>query len=220
MNEVSEIRVMIVDDHTMVRAGIRSLLESQSQMEVVADTGNSAQVLDLVEQHVPDVILLDIAMPGTNGIELTEKIAGKYPGSHIIILSMHDQEEYVLRALRAGAAAYLLKDSAVAELELAIRAVMLGETFLSPAISRMVIDQLIHPSEDGGREPDPLTPRQREILEFIAQGHATKEIAFLLNISTKTVESHRAQIMARLEIHDVPGLVRYAIRTGLISTED
>jgi len=220
MNEEAGVRVMIVDDHTMVRAGIRSLLEKQAAIQVVADTGDSTRVLDMVAQHTPDLILLDIAMPGINGIDLTERIAAKYPGTRIIILSMHDQVEYVLRALRAGAAGYLLKDSAVAELGFAIRAVRKGETFLSPAVSSLVVDQVIRPSEDDERDSDPLTLRQREILALIAQGQATKEIAYQLNISAKTVESHRAQIMARLDIHDVPGLVRYAIRMGLISTNE
>lgn len=220
MNDESKIRVMIVDDHTMVRAGIRSLLEKQPEMQVIADSGNTSEVLELVGRHAPDIVLLDIAMPGVNGIELAERLAKNHPGSRIIILSMHDQEEYVLRALRAGAAAYLLKDSAVAELEFAIRAVMRGETFLSPAISRTVVEQLMrHPNADG-REQGPLTARQREILQLIVQGQSTKQIAFMLNISAKTVESHRAQIMSRLDIFDVPGLVRYAIRTGLISPEN
>jgi DNA-binding NarL/FixJ family response regulator len=163
---------------------------------------------------------MDIAMPGLNGIEVASRVAKDHPDAKVIILSMHVTEEYVLQAMRAGAKGYLLKDSATVELELALRAVMKGETYLSPSVSRHVVDGFVRGKAGEEGSPELLTPRQREILQLIAEGHTTKEIAVKLNLSTKTVETHRTQLMDRLGIHDVAGLVRYAIRVGLVTAND
>ena len=213
------IRILVADDHTLVRAGIRELLQKIPQVEVVAEAGDGREALALVKAKLPNLVLLDIAMKSLTGLEVAERIAKDFPGVKVIILSMHANEEYVMRALRAGASGYLLKDAATAELELALKAVSAGETYLSPAISRAVIDSYLGRVEGKQSPLDQLTPRQREILQLIAEGRSTKEIAFTLNVSVKTVETHRAQLMDRLDIHDVAGLVRYAMRVGLISPE-
>ena len=212
-------RVLLADDHVLVRAGIRSLLEKMSGIEVVAEAGDGYEALELTKKHFPNVVLMDIAIPGLNGLEALARATKEFPAVKVIILSMHANEEYVLRALRAGACGYLLKDAAVTELELALRAVTRGETYLSPRISKRVIGSYLE--RLGNERPlrEELTPRQREIVQLIAEGKSTKEIAFLLKVSVKTVEAHRAQLMARLDIHDVAGLVRYAMRVGLVPPE-
>ena len=212
------LRVLLADDHALVRAGMRSLLRDIESVEVVGEAADGAQALALAERERPDVVLLDIAMKGMNGLEAAARFRELHPGIKVIILSMHASEEYVLQALRAGAAAYLIKDSATAELEIALRSVMRGETYLSPAISRQVVEGYVQRVGAGTGE-DPLTPRQREVLKRIAEGRSTKEIAFDLGLSVKTVETHRAQIMERVGIRDVAGLVRYAMRTGLVPPE-
>lgn len=214
------IRVLLADDHALVRAGIRSLLEKLPGVQVVGEASDGREALALIKSRAPNLILMDIAMTGLNGLDAAARVAREFPEIGVIILSMHATEEYVMQALRAGVSGYLLKDAATVELELAIQAVTRGETYLSPAISRRVIDDYL---ERVGHEQQPveqLTPRQREILQLIAEGKSTKEIAFLLNLSVKTVETHRAQLMDRLDIHDVAGLVRYAMRIGLIWPED
>ena len=213
------IRVLLADDHTLVRAGFRRLIQDLPAIEVVAEAESGHEALRLVQEHQPDVILLDIAMPGLNGLEVAARLAEEFPRVRVLILSMHLNEEYVWQALRAGASGYLLKDSGDSELEIAIRAVARGETYLSPPVSKQVIsDYMLR----AGSEPsslDRLTPRQREVLQLIAEGHSTKEIAFTLKVSVKTVESHRTELMERLNIHDVAGLVRYAIRVRLVSPD-
>ena len=215
---MAALRVLLVDDHALVRAGMRSLLQDLPEVEVVAEAGDGAEALAAAERERPDVVLMDIAMKGMNGLEAAAHLRERLPGVKVIILSMHTSEEYVLLALRAGAAAYLIKDSATSELELALKSVMRGETYLSPAISRQVVDGYVQ-RVGVGAGPDPLTPRQREVLKRIAEGRSTKEIAFDLNLSVKTVETHRAQIMERLGIRDVAGLVRYAMRAGIVPPE-
>ena len=215
---MAALRVLLVDDHALVRAGMRSLLQDIADIEVVAEASDGAEALAAAEREQPDVVLMDIAMKGMNGLEAAARLRERRPEAKIVILSMHTSEEYVLLALRAGAAAYLIKDSATSELELALKCVMRGETYLSPAISRQVVDGYVQ-RVGVGAGPDPLTPRQREVLKRIAEGRSTKEIAFDLNLSVKTVETHRAQIMERLGIRDVAGLVRYAMRTGLVPPE-
>jgi len=212
------LRVLLADDHALVRAGMRSLLRDIEGVAVVGEAADGGQALALAERERADVVLLDIAMKGMNGLEAAARFRELHPGIKVIILSMHASEEYVLQALRAGAAAYLIKDSATAELELALRSVMRGETYLSPAISRQVVEGYVQRVGAGTGE-DPLTPRQREVLKRIAEGRSTKEIAFDLGLSVKTVETHRAQIMERVGIRDVAGLVRYAMRTGLVPPE-
>jgi DNA-binding NarL/FixJ family response regulator len=211
-------RVLLVDDHDLVRAGIRSLLEKMTGIEVVSEAGDGREALELIKKQLPDLVLLDIAIPGLNGLEALARVTKEFPAVKVIVLSMHANEEYVLRALRAGACGYLVKDAAVAELELAIRAVTLGEIHLSSRISRRVIASYLERLGNGPIRGE-LTPRQREIVQLIAEGKNTKDIAFLLKISVKTVEAHRAQLMARLGIQEVVGLVRYAMRTGLVPPE-
>jgi DNA-binding NarL/FixJ family response regulator len=215
---MTPLRVLLVDDHALVRAGMRSLLQDLPDVEVVAEAGDGAEALAAAERERPDVVLMDIAMKGMNGLEAAARLRERLPGVKVIILSMHTSEEYVLLALRAGAAAYLIKDSATSELELALKCVMRGETYLSPAISRQVVDGYVQ-RVGASAGPEPLTPRQREVLKRIAEGRSTKEIAFELSLSVKTVETHRAQIMERLGIRDVAGLVRYAMRAGLVPPE-
>jgi DNA-binding NarL/FixJ family response regulator len=209
------IKVLLADDHALVRAGIRSLLNAMDEVEVVAEAASGEEAIELVAASHPDVVLMDIAMKGITGLEAAARMRDRNPGVRVVILSMHSGEEYVLQALRAGAAGYLLKDAATGELELALRSVMRGESWLSPAVSRQVVEGYV---QRAGSEQatEVLTARQREVLRLVAGGKSTKEIAFLLNLSVKTVETHRAQIMERLGIRDVAGLVRYALRTGLV----
>ena len=213
------IRVLLADDHTLVRAGIRSLVQALSGIQVVAEAGDGREALSLIEAHQPDVAMLDIAMPGLNGLEVAAQVVNSYPYVRVIILSMHATEEYVLRALRAGAAGYLLKDADISELELAIKAVTRGETYLSPAVSRHVTEYVRRVGQDGGSGLERLTPRQREVLQLVAEGNTTQESARIMNLSVKTVETHRTQLMERLDIHDIAGLVRYAVREGLVTLD-
>jgi len=213
------LRVIVIDDHNLVRAGIRALLSTIRGVEVVAEAADGAEAPALIEKYGPDVVLMDIAMKSLNGLNATAKITAAHPQVRVLILSMHANEEYVLQALRAGAAGYLLKEAATAELEIALQAVSRGETYLSPPVSRAVVDGYVSRTA-AEREHDGLTPRQREILRLIAQGLGTKEIAYQLDLSVKTIETHRAMLMERLGIRDVAGLTRYAIRAGLISADD
>ena len=213
------VRVLLADDHALVRAGIRALLEGLEGVTVVAEAGNGGEVVELARKHRPDVVLLDISMPGLGGLEASALLKQELQEVRVVMLSMHANEEYVLQALRAGAVGYMLKDSATAELELALQAVMQGETYLSPPISRQVVEGYVQ--RVGAEQPaaDHLTPRQRQVLQLIAEGLSTKEIAYRLELSVKTVETHRAQLMERLQIRDIAGLVKYAIRNGLVSSE-
>jgi DNA-binding NarL/FixJ family response regulator len=209
-------RILIADDHTLVRAGLTSLIARLPEMEVVAEAADGRQALRMVRDLQPDIVLMDIAMPGLNGLESAERIHGIHPKIKIIILSMHASEEYVAQALKAGASGYLLKDAATAELEMALKSVSMGQFYLSPAISRQVVDNFLRGGPTG---LDLLTPRQREILQLIAEGKGTRDIAEILHLSVKTVETHRAQLMDRLDIHDVAGLIRYALKKGLITAD-
>jgi len=213
---VTPIRVVLADDHTLVRAGIRALLEKLPDVHVVAEASDGREAVHLVTTTQPDVVLMDIAMPGLNGLEATRRLVKEFPAIRVLILSMHKNEEYVWQTLRAGAVGYLLKDADLAELVLAITAVTRGETYLSPPISKHVIREYVQ--RVGGEETglEQLTPRQREILQLIAEGHTTKMIAQRLGLSVKTVETHRVQMMERLDIHEIAGLVRYAIRMGVV----
>jgi DNA-binding NarL/FixJ family response regulator len=216
-------RILLADDHTLVRAGLRALLESVDGVTAIFEAGDGRRALELIAAERPDVALLDIAMPGLNGLEVAERVASESPRTRLVILSMHSTPSHVAQALRAGAVGYLLKDSAAEELGLALRAVESGETYLSPAISRQVVDGYLGrtavPADSQPAVADVLTPRQREILQLVAEGKSSKEVANLLGLSVKTVEAHRGQIMERLRIHDLAGLVRYAIRVGLVSPE-
>jgi DNA-binding NarL/FixJ family response regulator len=209
-------RILVADDHTLMRAGLASLIARLSDMEVVGEASDGRQAMRMVRELKPDMVLMDIAMPGLNGLEAAERIHGLEPQIKIIILSMHANEDYVAQALKAGAAGYLLKDAATTELEMALKSVAMGQFYLSPAISRQVVDNFLRGGPSG---LDVLTPRQREILQLIAEGKSTREIADTLHLSVKTVETHRTQLMDRLDIHDMAGLVRYALRKGLITAD-
>jgi DNA-binding NarL/FixJ family response regulator len=218
------IRVLIADDHTLVRAGLRALLSGLPDIEVVAEAGDGRQALECIKEYQPDVALIDIAMSGLNGLEAASRAKQDFPSVRVIMVSMHANEEYVLQSLRIGADGYLLKDASAPELEIAIRAVIRGERYLSPAVSKRVVDDYLRRvsgPETGETSSGlaQLTSRQREILQLIAEGHTTQEISQLLGVSAKTVETHRAQLMERLDIHDIAGLVRFAIRTGIVSSD-
>jgi DNA-binding NarL/FixJ family response regulator len=217
--EVITMRILLADDHALVRAGIRSLLEKIPGVEVVGEASNGREAIELIRGQRPDLILMDIAMKELGGLEALPRITKNFPSVKVIILSAHANEEYVIRALRSGAAGYMLKDAATLELELAINSVTQGKTYLSPSISRTVIDSYLERVGSLSSPIEQLTARQREVLQLIAEGKNTKEIAYALAISIKTVESHRLQLMERLNIHDVAGLVRYAVRSGLVSAE-
>ncbi len=210
------IRVLLAEDHTLVRAGIRALLESLKNIQVVAEAADGREALRLVQAHAPDILLMDITMKEMNGLEAAARLAKEQSTTRVIILSMHADQVYVRQALKAGAAGYLLKGADVAELELAIKAVTRGDTYLSPSVSKDLVGGLLNGKAPAANPLDDLTPRQRETLQLIAEGKTTKEIAGRLNLSIKTVETHRAQLMERLNIHDVAGLVKFAIRAGLV----
>jgi DNA-binding NarL/FixJ family response regulator len=221
------IRVLLVDDHVLVRAGINSLLQTIDGVEVVAQANNGAEALRLVAERRPDVILMDIAMDIMNGLEATAEIKRCFPQTKIVILSMYLNEAYVEQALRAGASGYLLKDSETEEIELALTTVASGELYLGPRVRKQLVESYLKRSPDvpgviSKMPANPsigLTTRQREVLKHIAEGWSTKEIAHRLGISPKTVEAHRTQLMERLGIRDIPGLVRYAIRVGLVTLD-
>ena len=217
---MTPVRLLLADDHTLVRAGLRKLLEAMPEVEVVGEASDGLALLALAAQLRPNLVLMDIAMPGLNGLEATARLARQSPDIRVLILSMHQNEEYVRQALRHGAAGYLLKDAAPMELDLAIRAVLRGETYLSPAVSRGVVSDYVQRLRGEETPGTQLTPRQREVLQLVAEGHSTKEIARRLDLSVKTVDTHRSQLMKLLDIHEVAGLVRYAMRVGLISPDN
>lgn len=213
------IRILLADDHTLVRAGIRSLIQNIAGMEVIGEVGDGRDALRFMEANRPDIALVDISMPGLNGLEVTARVTKEFPEVGVIILSMHLNEEYALQALQNGASGYLVKGADKAELEIAIRAVAGGQTYLSPSVSKHIVADYILRAGAESTSLNRLTPRQREILQLIAEGCSTKKIATMLNLSVKTVDTHRSQLMDRLDIHDIAGLVRYAIRTGIIKPD-
>jgi len=216
---MSRLRVMIVEDHALVRAGMRALLEKIDGIDVVAAVGDGWEAVKAVQTDAPDLVLMDIAMPGLNGLDATSRIVKESPATRVILLSMHANEEYLQQALQSGALGYLLKGAELAELELAIKTVSRGESYLTPTVAKYAIEAYREKSEGPTGPLAKLSMRQREILQLIAEGHTTKDIAQRLNVSVKTVETHRAHLMERLEIHDVPGLVRFAVRVGLIQPD-
>ena len=213
------LRVLLADDHTLVRAGLRKLLESIPDLDVVGEASDGLALLDLAAELRPNLVLMDISMPGLNGLEATARLRKQWPETKVIILSMHQNEEYVRKALRQGASGYLLKDCAPLELDMAIKTVCDGETFLSPAVKKNVLNDYVKRLRDEAQPGDQLTPRQLEVLQLVAEGLSTKEIARRLDLSVKTVDTHRSTLMRLLDIHEVTGLVLYALRAGLIDAE-
>lgn len=207
-------RVLLVEDHTIVRKGLRSLLETLPGVKVIGEASTGLEALDLVSELKPEVVLMDISLSGLNGLEATRRIKKLAPQCKVLILSMHADENYVIQSLEAGASGYLVKDASFSELQLALEATFEGRTFLSPQVSGQVMERLLNPKNR--RESQDLTPRQREVLQLIAEGHSTKEIARLLHLSPKTVETHRAHLCEKLEVKDLAGLIKAAIRLGLV----
>jgi two-component system response regulator NreC len=213
------IRILLADDHTVVRKGLRLLLESVPEFQVIADASSGREAVALAEQHMPDVIVMDVAMPILNGIEAARQITAKLPQTAVVFLSMHGDESYVLRALKAGARAYLLKDSAEYDLIQAVKAVSEGKAFFSPAISKMLVEDYMRQMRERGVEDsyELLTTREREVLQLLAEGKSNKDAAALLNLSLYTVETHRSNIFQKLNLHSGAELILYAIRKGVIS---
>jgi DNA-binding NarL/FixJ family response regulator len=213
---MNPIRIILVDDHALVRAGIRTLLQQISGIEVMAEADDAAEALRLIGELKPDIVLMDISMSGLNGLDATAQLTKEYPEVKVIILSMHVEQEYVLQALRAGAKGYLLKGARTAELELAVNAVASGETYLSPAASKHAVGDIVQRHTGERSLYEHLTPRQQQVLQLVAEGNTRKQIAQKLNLSVKTVDTYRAQLVEQLNIRDVAGLVRFALRIGLI----
>ena len=211
-------RVLLADDHALVRAGIRALISELEGIEVIGEAADGRETLRLIDEMQPDIVLLDIAMPGLNGFEVLSASVKRFPNVRVIVLTVHEAGECALQALRAGAAGYLPKTAASSELHEAIQTVARGETYVSGEVARKTVIQQAKETEQS-RLLKKLTPRQREILTLIAEGSTMKDIARTLHISVKTAESHRAQLMERLDIHEVAGLVRFAIRMGLVNVE-
>jgi DNA-binding NarL/FixJ family response regulator len=213
------IRILLADDHAMVRDGVRALLEKQPDMAVVAEAADGREAAQLAEEHRPDVVVMDIGMPNLNGIDATRRILAAHPHTAVVILSMHQDESYVLRSLKAGAKGYLLKDSLRSDVLEAIRAVAQGRSFLTRKISRMMQEDYIREMEQRGLEDsyDLLTDREREVLQLAAEGKPNKEIAGVLGIGVTTVETHRTHILQKLGLHSVPELILYAVRKGIIT---
>src|ERR1700736_4471336 len=214
-----KIRILLADDHQLMRSGLRLLIEQQPDLTVVGEAGDGREVVSLAKSLKPDVVVMDIGMPNLNGIEATHQIIQSHPEIAVVILSMHADESYVLRALKAGAKGYLLKDSAEADLIRAVRAVAGGKSFFSPVVSKVLLDDYMRKLKRSGAEDayDLLTPREREILQLVAEGKSNKEVANLLNLSVYTVETHRSNIMQKLNLRGIPELILYAVRKGLIA---
>lgn len=215
------IRVLIADDHKIMLAGLRSLLEKQTDFEVVGEADNGRKAVQMAQEKTPDVVVMDVSMPDLNGIEATMQIIESLPKTRVIALSMHSDKRFVMGMLRAGASGYLLKDCASQELANAIVQVAGGKKYLSPEITGVVIDDFLlgGSSEEVTTAASPLSPREREVLQLIAEGWSTKQIASHLYVSIKTIETHRRQIMKKLDLHAIADLTKYAIREGLTSIE-
>jgi len=213
------IRILLADDHTVMRSGLRLLLERQPNLQVVAEAADGRQAVELAASEKPDVVVMDIAMPHLNGVEAARQIVNRAPQIAVVILSMHSDESYVIRSLKAGARAYLLKDSAESDLIDAIHAITEGKSFFSPLVRRILKEDYMHQLAEMGAEDtyELLTTREREVLQLVAEGKSNKEVANLLNLSLYTVETHRTHILQKLNIHSVPELILYAVRKGIIS---
>jgi two-component system, NarL family, response regulator NreC len=213
------IRILLADDHSILREGLRVLLDRQDEFAVVGDASNGREAVEMAEKHDPDVVIMDLAMPGLNGIEATRRIIARSPRTAVVILSMHSDESYILRSLKAGARGYLLKDSLKADLIDAVRAAVRGKSFFSPKVSQVLKEEYVNELEARGAEDtwELLTDREREILQLVAEGKTNKEIAAVLNISTYTIDTHRSHILQKLNLHSAPELILYAVRKGIIS---
>jgi two-component system response regulator NreC len=216
---MSTIRILLADDHTVMRSGLRLLLERQPNLSVIGEAADGREAVNLAAAEQPDVVVMDIAMPHLNGVEAARQIVNHNPKVSVAILSMHSDESYVIRSLKAGARAYLLKDSAEADLIAAIHAIREGKTFFSPAVRRILKEDFMRQLEEMGAEDtyELLTTREREVLQLVAEGKSNKEVANLLNLSLYTVETHRTHILQKLNLHSVPELILYAVRKGIIS---
>jgi len=216
---MTSIRVVLADDHTLIRAGLRMVVTSQPDLTVIGEANDGREALAMADKLKPDVVVMDIGMPSLNGIEACRQIHNSLPKTQVVMLSMHSDEGYVLRALKAGARGYLLKDSAEADLANAIRAVVAGKSFFSPAVGKVLLEDYMRKLERTGAEDsfDLLSPREREVLQLVAEGKSSKEIANLLGLSVYTVETHRANVMQKLNLHNIPELILYAVRKGVIS---
>ncbi|HWB98049.1 MAG TPA: response regulator transcription factor [Bryobacteraceae bacterium] len=216
---MSRVRVLLADDHTLIRAGLRMVVQAQPDLEVVGEADTGRDAVTLAETLKPEVAVMDIGMPVLNGIEACRQIRATSPDTQVVMLSMHSDEGYILRALRAGAKGYLLKDSAEADLARAIRAAAAGKAFFSPAVGKVLLEDYMRKLERTGAEDsyDLLSPREREILQLVAEGKSSKEIADLLSLSVYTVETHRARLMQKLNLRGIPELILYAVRKGIIS---
>jgi len=216
---MSAIRILLAEDHAVMRTGLRLVLERQADFQVIGEASDGREAVNLAQKERPDVAVMDIGMPNLNGIEATRQICLSLPDCAVVILSMHSDEGYVLRALKAGAKGYLLKESAETDLIAAVRAVQAGKAFFSPAVSRMLVEDYVRQLQDREIEDsyELLTTREREVLQLIAEGRSNKEIAQRLNLSLYTVESHRGNLMEKLNLHTVPELILYAVRKGVIA---
>jgi len=216
---MNPIRVLLADDHTLIRAGLRMVVSSQPDFIVVGEANHGREAVALAEQLRPDVVVMDVGMPSLNGIEACRQVHDSLPQTQVIMLSMHSDEGYVLRALKAGAKGYLLKDSAEADLASAIRAVSAGKSFFSPAVSKVRLEDYMRKLDRAGAEDsfELLSPREREVLQLVAEGKSSKEVANLLELSVYTVETHRAKVMQKLKLHNIPELILYAVRKGIVS---
>lgn len=215
------IKIVLADDHRIVRAGLASLINKEPGMVVAGEAGNGREAVELVGQIIPDVVVMDLTMPEMSGFEATRQIVAEHPGTRVLALSMHSDKRFVAQALNAGASGYLLKDCALEELIRAINVVIAGQVYLSPGIAETVVNTYVrHPEALRLTTLSTLTPREREVLQLVAEGRSSKTIAETLNVSSKTVEFHRQQIMHKLKIDNVAGLIKYAIREGLTSVED
>jgi DNA-binding NarL/FixJ family response regulator len=215
---VKKIRVLLADDHKLIRAGLRLVVEQHPEFSVVGEADDGMQAVALAQTLKPEIAVLDIGMPNLNGIEASRQICETQPDTRVVILSMHSDEAYLLRALKAGAKGYLLKDSAEADLAKAIQAVAEGKSFFSPAVSKILLEDYLRKLQRKGVEDsyDLLSPREREILQLVAEGKSSKEIANLLDLSVYTVDTHRANVMEKLNLRGVPELILYAVRKGII----
>jgi two-component system, NarL family, response regulator NreC len=216
---MKKIRILLADDHNLIRGGLRLVIEQQPDLIVVGEAGDGRQAVSLATSLKPDVAVLDIGMPNLNGIEAAKQITEGESGAAVVILSMYSDETYILRALKAGARGYLLKDSAEADLVRAIRSVAEGKSFFSPTVSRVLLEDYMRKLQRTGGESsyDLLTPREREVLQLVAEGKSNKEVADMLNLSVYTVETHRGNLMEKLKLNGVPELILYAVRKGIIA---